>query len=99
MQPHGLLDAYLGEAPVEEEEKEETSKFANQQHILIDSFCPSTVAKPVQKRKKENAIDDNPNISLAFLTRKLMLKAWKSFLVTKMLGMHKKYLNRVAKQY
>ena len=53
----------------------------------------------MEKQKKQNVIDSEGKLSLAFRTRKLLLKAWKSFLITKMNAIHTDHAEKLSNAY
>ncbi|CDW91171.1 UNKNOWN [Stylonychia lemnae] len=50
-------------------------------------------------QKKENVIDSNIKLSIAFQTRKLLLKVWKTLLINKIQKMRANHLKRIAKNF
>jgi hypothetical protein len=59
----------------------------------------NTQKNTLSHQPKENVIDSNFKLALAFATKKLLLKAWKSFLIVKMHNIHKQHLERLSSGY
>ena len=58
------------------------------------------IAKPTRKIKsKENVIDSENKLAVAFWARKLLLKAWKSFLIQKMRSIHSSHATKLSNAY
>ena len=51
------------------------------------------------KSSRVNVIDSEAKLALAFRTKKLLLKAWKSFLISKMNSIHKSHALRLSNTY
>lgn len=51
------------------------------------------------EKKRQNVIDSDGKLSQAFRTRKLLLKAWKSFLISKMDAIHTSHAEKLSHAY